>query len=457
MNMNSAARGVVLALAFASRIYAQQHFEIAGARFAMVAYNWDGSLDTSFGVNGKVVTVFPGTQSAGMPAAILDSQQRIIVAGSVDNKVTVTRYLINGALDLSFHGTGAVITNLGYPWARFHALTIDQSDRILFSVIAPRQVIQGETWHTIILARLNPDGSFDQTFGQDPNTPGIVPTVYTSEDPGAIAISGGFIYVTSSAPLDVQEVDHVFTCFRHLTDGQLAPFPATGLNAVWGNALPGPSVETPRGLAIDSKGGIFLAGTESAPANGIPRNWVLYHFTSNGLPDLSFSPTGFHFGTFNGTINTNADGNAMAVDALGNIVIAGSQFTGSATSFGAARIRADGDSDLTFSSDGLVTTSFGLIAEAHAVTTSEGKVVAAGWTANFGSASFALARYNSDGTLDTSLNGTGKVVTQVACHGGSKANAIAAQRVVVMPPGSHLGFIYTRILTVGTSDSDACP
>jgi uncharacterized delta-60 repeat protein len=147
----------------------------------------------------------------------------------------------------------------------------------------------------------------------------------------------------------------------------------------------------------------------------------------------------------------------MALDASGNIIIVGSQSTGTITNFGVARITPFGWVDTTFSGDGMLTIGLGLNSEARAVTISGGKVLAAGWAANFGPTFFALARYNSNGTLDTTFNGTGKVTTQISCQGGSMANAIATQSVAVLPRAGQSGFFYTRILAVGTSDFDACP
>src|SRR5207249_4681264 len=78
-------------------------------------------------------------------------------------------------------------------------------------------------------------------------------------------------------------------------------------------------------------------------------------------------------------------------------------------SFASARYNTDGTLDTTFDTDGKVFTSFGALTAdgLDAVLQADGKLVVTGSA----SGRFALARYNPDGSLDASFNGTGKVVT----------------------------------------------
>ena len=76
-------------------------------------------------------------------------------------------------------------------------------------------------------------------------------------------------------------------------------------------------------------------------------------------------------------------------------------------------ITADGSLDTSFGGTGKVTTDFMASDESAAFVTiqADGKIVAAGSSANTSNYDFALVRYNSDGSLDTSFGGTGKVTT----------------------------------------------
>ena len=82
---------------------------------------------------------------------------------------------------------------------------------------------------------------------------------------------------------------------------------------------------------------------------------------------------------------------------------------------------APGDLDPTFSADGEQTTDFGGSSEAKAVVVQpDGKVVVVG--ATFRDFAFAIARYKSNGTLDTSFSGDGRQTTDFGV-----ANAVALQ------------------------------
>ena len=76
----------------------------------------------------------------------------------------------------------------------------------------------------------------------------------------------------------------------------------------------------------------------------------------------------------------------------------------SGSSFAVARYAADGSPDLTFSGDGRVTTAFADPSAGHAVAIqADGKIVVAGGEGS----SFALARYNADGSFDASFGDAG--------------------------------------------------
>src|SRR5438046_1292458 len=90
---------------------------------------------------------------------------------------------------------------------------------------------------------------------------------------------------------------------------------------------------------------------------------------------------------------------------------------------------APGDLDSTFGSGGRVTTDFAGDSDLARVLAiqADGKLVAAGDTAtSFIDSDFALARYNSDGSLDSTFDSDGRVTT-VFAGGASVAFALAIQ------------------------------
>src|SRR5437667_4922893 len=124
-------------------------------------------------------------------------------------------------------------------------------------------------------------------------------------------------------------------------------------------------------------------------------------FNGSGYRTTSFGPA---YSFANG--GTNYDG--------GKTVAVGGWFHDGQGDFAIARFNKDGTLDSTFGVGGKVTTDFlGSDDLAAAVTTQGDKIVVVGYTTpDLVTYEFALARYNKDGSLDTSFGTGGKVVTQ---------------------------------------------
>jgi uncharacterized delta-60 repeat protein len=116
--------------------------------------------------------------------------------------------------------------------------------------------------------------------------------------------------------------------------------------------------------------------------------------------------------------------NGVAIQADGKIVVAGRSGKDN-RKFALVRYNTDGTLDSTFAEDGKVTTDFtNARDQANAVAIqADGKIVAVGRS---GGADFAVARFNTDGALDATFGGDGKVTTDFT-HGDDPANAVAVQ------------------------------
>ncbi|HJP65391.1 MAG TPA: delta-60 repeat domain-containing protein, partial [Actinomycetota bacterium] len=81
--------------------------------FAVARYNSDGSLDSSFDGDGKVLTDF-GSGFDGAYCGALQSDGKIVAAGSAGNgaKFAMVRYNSDGTLDTSFSSDGKTRTDL---------------------------------------------------------------------------------------------------------------------------------------------------------------------------------------------------------------------------------------------------------------------------------------------------------------------------------------------------------
>jgi uncharacterized delta-60 repeat protein len=144
--------------------------QYSGAEFALARYNSDGSLDSTFGASGKVTTDLFGQVDAAYAAA-LQPDGRIVLAGfsgivagfgsggedAVD--FALVRYNSDGSLDKSFGSGGKVVTDFGNNEA-IYAVGVQSGGRI----VAAGAAGFGDT-SDFALARYNPDGSLDSTFG----------------------------------------------------------------------------------------------------------------------------------------------------------------------------------------------------------------------------------------------------------------------------------------------------
>jgi uncharacterized delta-60 repeat protein len=190
--------------------------------FALVRYNSDGSLDTSFGSGGEVLTAFPGEGQTSINGITLQSDGKIVVAGDVGpgpgdagEQFTVARYNTNGTLDTSFGGTGIVIVpSVTGAFTEYATSVVVQSDG---KIVATGDVgLSGHgNWETI---RFNTDGTLDSTFGSG----GSVTTLIGS---GGVAYS---LALQSDGKIVVGGNPY-FSLARFNTDGSLdTTFNTTG-------------------------------------------------------------------------------------------------------------------------------------------------------------------------------------------------------------------------------------
>ncbi|MFN6462359.1 MAG: DUF4347 domain-containing protein [Nostoc sp. DedVER02] len=157
------------------------------------------------------------------------------------------------------------------------------------------------------------------------------------------------------------------------------------------------AIDIGRSVALQSDGKIIVAGDSNA-------DFALVRYNTDGSLDTTFSSDGKVTTGF-GLLTTDI-GYSLAVQPDGKILVAGTD----GTDFALARYNSDGSLDTTFSGDGKVTTDLGLLAVDVAYSTAvqaDGKIVVAGVS----NGDFALVRYNSNGSLDTTFSSDGKVST----------------------------------------------
>lgn len=218
-------------------------------------------------------------------------------------------------------------------------------------------------------------------------------------------------------------------------------------------------------VAIQADGKIVAAGESAKPF--FDWDFAVARYNSNGTLDATFGSGGKVTTDMGGRLDSIQ---AIAIQEDGKIVAVGQTFntidTGAFHSkFAAARYNSDGSLDPTFGNGGKVVTlissgvSFLDDSRAFAVVIqTDGKIVAGGWAITlFGSVDFALVRYNSDGSLDSSFGIGGIALTNLG-SGREEIHGLAQQPDGKLIAGGVIAFgvddfIVLRYNQDGTLDS----
>jgi uncharacterized delta-60 repeat protein len=210
-------------------------------------------------------------------------------------------------------------------------------------------------------------------------------------------------------------------------------------------------------MALQTDGKIVVCGYSVMGAN---TDFTLVRYNADGSIDSTFSNDGKTTTDFG-----SSDDIAYSVNIQndGKIVAAGQSFTGSNYDFALARYNADGTLDNSFSSDGKLTTAMGSGDDYiySSALQADGKIVVAGYTYGGSNSSIALARYNTDGTLDNSFSSDGKVTTAIGSSSGAKSVALQSDGKIVVAGYSASGtnnlFTLARYLSVSDIGVDVLP
>lgn len=175
-------------------------------------------------------------------------------------------------------------------------------------------------------------------------------------------------------------------------------------------------------LLMQADGKIIAVGNAH---NGVDYDFAAARYNTDGSLDNSFATNGKFQLDVGNKYNY---GYSAALQSDGKIVIAGNATDGLNDDFTILRLNTNGTLDNTFSVDGIAQTSFGSgVDNCYAVVIQpDGKILAAGYSDVAGTDYIAIARYNSDGTLDLSFSTDGKVLQSIASN-GSIASDIALQ------------------------------
>lgn len=342
------------------------------------------------------------------------------------------------ALDASFGSGGKVITAVTDRKDIARGIAAQSDGKIV--VAGQSQMVDGKDGNKIkyafTLTRYDANGNLDRKFGVPagattaPPTSGSVTTTFpvgatnvAIRDAQAMAMkidSGNSIFVAGSAS---NGTSTDFAVVKYRPDGTVDTTFNYGVGARTIDFFAKNDIAN--AMAIESTGNLILAGTSYDPDNKNGKFAIVRVFGAGTSEDYTFGQ-----GVTNYSLQRSAGGrvllnfnqgqnqgaNAVALQSDGKIVVGGwVRISGQRTTdFAIARLTSTGVLDTTFGNQGLVTTDFGFSKNesiASIAIQPDGKIVAGGYADNGHNTDFALARYNADGTPDTSFGSNGRVTT----------------------------------------------
>ena len=284
------------------------------------------------------------------------------------------------------------------------------------------------------MIRLWPDGTFDAGGQQTLGFEEAAVGLGSNEDARGLALQGDGKIVVAGEVLIPGAAESDMALARFLPDG----LPDTSFGDQGHVQYGFGQEDVARGVALQSDGKIVVAGYTD-PFGSVARNFMIARFNPDGTEDGTFGFGGFNVLDFMGGEDY---GNALALAPDGKIVVAGTVFNGARNVFGIARFNADGTPDTSFDTDGkqLVEFVIGLSHVANAVVVQpDRKIVVAGTVGG----DFALLRLNENGSLDGTFGLSGLMRTDMG--GDDSLNAL-----IRLPNG---GFVAAGFRTAsGNSD-----
>ena len=383
--------------------------------FCVARFERSGALDTTFSNDGKTITQV-GSGNSDAYAVAIQTDGKIVVAGQCgivgSRDFCLVRYTVNGSLDASFAGTGKVVTAVGTGDDALEGITIQGDGKIV--VAGTCQLSANDTFCVV---RYNVDGSLDNVFSGD----GKVLTRVSSGDDVARSVvmqSDGKIVVAGYCRASPSSA--FFCAARYLGTGVLdTSFDFDGrVTTAIGNFI-----DAPFALAMQADGKIIVAGATTSTGSDTMVGALRYN--PFGSLDTSFSGNG----TLAFSIGIGADSaQGVAIQTDGKIVLAGSCEDGSGYDFCVARRNSDGSQDNTFSTNGSVITPISTNADDRVwavAIDAEGNIVVAGSCGASPNRDFCIARYEGgpfgarqcsfdiDGDGKTTATIDGLIVTRV--------------------------------------------
>jgi uncharacterized delta-60 repeat protein len=360
-----------------------------------------GALDSTFG-NGGIVKTSIGPKANTLyelaQNIFIQKDGKLLVVVNFGDRVFLTRRFPDGSLDTTY-GHNGVSDLLKFENPCIAAMQDDES-----VVVATQSgFFYSRTPIDLKLMRITKHGALDSTFGIN----GSVTTDfgYENDIPASITLQPDGKIVVAGTSFHNINADGVFTLARYNTNG--TPDHTFGIEGKVITEFGGRVIAASVTLTRNDK--IVLAGT--AYESYLGRGFAVVQYNTNGTLDDTFGQSGI---IITDVDNKGGIAKKVAVDGNDHIIVAGSTFTGPFNSmFAVVRYNSNGVPDPFFNGNGVARADFG-----HATNTvydmviqPDNKIVLGGYTGDPDAfARFAVARFDTNGSLDATFNGNGKAV-----------------------------------------------
>jgi uncharacterized delta-60 repeat protein len=354
---------------------------------AIYRLNSDGSPDATFGTNGLVLHDLFGFQDFAYSIKILPDG-KMLVAGSTmvaepdDIDFFCARLNPDGSFDTAFGTNGFTTVHFGINEDEANAIALQPDGKI---ILAGQSQVLGVTTNTA-LARLNSDGSMDNTFSGD----------------GKLLANVG---ANSEKALDVLLLENgsIMTAGYILNTSQdilVKKFTSSGeidlTFGINGSKTINPKNSDDLGYAITRhplNGRILVAGRYGISSKA---DATVLSISENGVIDSTFGINGFT--TLN--INYSDKANAIFIQPDGKIIITGGEAPSGISFYNSfiARFNEDGTIDNTFgTSNGYTLSPFGEVGSIgnDIAMQADGKIVTCGIASQVSGNDFGILRYNN--------------------------------------------------------------
>jgi uncharacterized delta-60 repeat protein len=370
--------------------------------FAVLRYNPDGTLDTTFNGTGKLLrSIGPGDDYA--TGLAIQPDGKIIVSGTsfngTDDDIAITRLNVDGSIDSSF-GTGGTVRTSVRGWDRAFALALQYDGKIVVAGFIYSPKASG-----MVLARYNPDGGLDAGFGNA----GIIEDTgdiwdFAARDvkvqpDGKIVVAGeGFTSASSFA---------VFAIARYLPGG--APDTTFNNNGKVFTQI-GTDFSRAYSLALGENGTILIGGSSSDIKER--STYTTARYQANGSLDPAFGTGGIVVTVLSNRLDF---GKAVLLQPDGKTLLGGQYFESLArfNDFGVIRYRGNGSVDDVFGGGGFVGVDWdgGLDGATAIELQTDGKILVAGTTTDrsFTTRTFAMTRLLGDSPVPPAARVDGQV------------------------------------------------